>query len=112
VNDEMDSLANPIPTIQSAKHNKMLGISYHALRKMIQRNIEVQHIEQTLNWSEAEIVENYERGGRPFPSCLILGKDTDHRYLHVLVTYPTAEVVTTYEPTMPKWINPRQRSKE
>jgi len=109
VNDEIN-LANPIPTIQSAKHNKGLGISYHALRKMIQRNIEVQHVEQVLNCSKVEILENYQRGERPFPSCLMLGKDTNKRYLHVLVTYPMTEVVTTYEPTMPKWINPRQRS--
>jgi hypothetical protein len=110
VDDAINSLANPIPTIQSAKHNSKLSISYHALRKMIQRDIEVQHIEQVLNCSGVEILENYQQGERPLPACLILGKDIHHRCLHVLVTYPIIEVVTTYEPTMPKWINPRQRS--
>jgi len=107
----METLVNPIPAIQNAKHNGELLFHSYALRRIIERRLELVHIQQALNCSEAEILENYPQVGRPSPECLILGKDGTGRALHVLVAYPQVEVITAYEPTPPKWINPRERGK-
>ena len=105
----MDILENPIPGIQNAKHNGVLLFSSHALTRMMERSIRVDQIEQALNCSEVEIIENYPQIGRPSPDCLILGKDYGGLYMHMVVTYPVTEVINAYEPTPPKWITPRKR---
>lgn len=107
----MDILENPVCGIQNAKHEGKLSFSFHALRKMLERNIRVEQIEQALNSSEVEILENYPQVGRPSPECLIVGKDDSNRYMHVLVAYPQAEVVTAYIPELPWWENERKRGK-
>ncbi len=107
----MDTLSNPIPVIQKAKHSGELLFSYHALRKMIQRQISVDQIEQALDCSGVDIIENYPQIGRPSSECLILGIDRGGKCLHMVVAYPTAEVITAYEPASPKWMTPRQRGK-
>ena len=107
----MNILSNPIPVIQNAKHSGELLFSYHSLRKMIQRQISVDQIEQALDCSGVEIIENYPQIGRPSSECLILGVDRGGKSLHIVVAYPMAEVITTYEPTLPKWITARQRGK-
>ena len=111
IQTEMETFANPIPGIQNAKHNGRLLYHSHALRRIIERRLELVHIQQALNCSEAEILENYPQVGHPSPECLILGIDGTGRALHILVAYPLTEVVTAYEPTPPKWINPRERGK-
>ena len=105
----MDNLANSIPLIQRAKHGGNLQFSSHALLRMFEKSISVERIEQALDCPPVEIIENYPQIGREQPECLILGLDSQGRYIHVLVAYPLVEVVTTYEPTPPKWKTPRQR---
>jgi len=107
----MEAFANPIPEIQNAKHSGRLLYHNYALRRMIERRLELVRIQQALNCPEAEILENYPQVGRPSPECLILGMDGTGRALHILVAYPLAEVITVYEPTAPKWISPRERGK-
>ncbi|MBI2328138.1 MAG: DUF4258 domain-containing protein [Chloroflexi bacterium] len=108
----METFANPIPGIQNAKHNSELLYNAHALRKMIERHLQLEHVKQALNFQEVEMLENYPQVGRPSPECLILGRDETGRVLHILAAYPLAEVITVYEPTPPKWINPRERGKQ
>ncbi len=105
----METFANPIPGILNAKHNGRLLYHSYALKRIIERGLELVHIQQALNCSEVEILENYPQVGRPSPECLILGMDETGKAIHILVAYPLAEVITTYEPTLPKWINPRER---
>lgn len=105
----MNQLDNPIPAIQNAKHDGRLFFTGHALRRMFERYIKVEHVEEALNCSNVELLENYPQTGRPQPECLILGIDGHRRSLHVVVAYPVIEVITTYEPAPPKWNNPRQR---
>ena len=107
----MDTLSNPIPVIQNAKHSGELLFCAHALQKMMQREISVDQIEQVLDCSGVEILEVYPQIGRPSSECLILGVDRGGKSLHIVVAYPMAEVITTYEPTSPKWMTPRQRGK-
>ena len=107
----MDTFTNPIPMIQDAKHNDELLYNGHALRKMIERHLQLEHLRQALNSPEVEILENYPQAGRPSPECLILGRDGTGKMLHILVAYPLVEVITAYEPTPPKWTSPHERGK-
>jgi hypothetical protein len=102
-------LGNPISAIQRAKHAGKLSFSNHALERMLERYIRVEQIEQALNCSSVQIVENYVTTGRQESSCLILGLDDTGVNIHILVAYPSIEVITTYEPTLPRWITPKQR---
>jgi hypothetical protein len=102
-------ISNPIPSIQNAKHSEELYFSYHALARMVQRKISVAQIEQALDCSEVEIVQVYPQNGQHSSEYLILGIDGGKRCLHILVACPINEVITTYEPQAPKWVNPRQR---
>jgi hypothetical protein len=105
----LETLENPISVIQQAKHGVGLLYNGHALLRLIQRNITTEQIEQALNCHDVEIIRNYPRTGRLCAECLILGKERGGKHLHILVAYPTIEVITAYEPTPPKWINPRDR---
>ena len=105
----MESLENPIPTMQQFKHDIGLLYHSHALLRMIQRDITTEQIEQALDNSKVEIIRNYPRAGRPCPEYLILGEDESGRSLHILTAYPMVEVITAYEPVPPKWVNPRER---
>ncbi len=107
----MESFANPLPEIQNAKHNGELLYHSYALKRMLERHLTLEQIKQALDSSEAEILENYPQIGRASPECLILGVDEAGKAIHILVAYPLAEVITTYEPTPPKWISLRERGK-
>jgi len=104
-------MENPIPLIKNAKHDGEILYCYHALLKMSERQLKVDQIEQALNSQEVEVLEIYPQIGRPSPECLILGKNGGERFLHILVAYPNIEVITTYEPKPPKWLNPWEREK-
>ncbi len=107
----MDSLDNPIPDIQTTKHNEGLFFCYHALEKMFSRRITVEQVEQALDCSEVEILENYPPIGLPSSHYLIMGVETDGKCLHIVAAYPVIEITTVYEPKPPKWITPRERRK-
>jgi hypothetical protein len=105
-----EELGNPIPKIQTAKHSGRLQFSDHALSRMIERGISVQRVEEALDCSSVDIIENYyPSSGRTTTACLILGVDGSGTYLHVVVAYPIVEVFTSYEPLPPYWSTPRIR---
>jgi len=108
----MGTLENPLPNIEDAKHNGQLRYCSHALQRMIERGFRVAQIETALNCTDVQVIENYPEVGRPSPECLILGVDGNGKFIHVLVAYPIAEVITVYEPTLPKWKNPKERNRK
>jgi hypothetical protein len=107
----MESFTNPIPDIQDAKHKDELLYNSYALRRMLQRDLSVDCVKEALDCPSVEILENYPKIGRPSPECLMLGVDDTGKAVHILVAYPVAEVITAYEPTLPRWVNPRERAK-
>lgn len=107
----MEPLKNPLPNIEDAKHDGKLQYCGYALRRMIERGFRTEQIETALNWADVEVLENYPQAGRPSPECLILGRDGTGKFIHILVAYPVAEVITVYEPTLPKWKNHRERNR-
>lgn len=58
------------------------------------------------------VIEEY-KGDKPFPSCLIHGKDKRGRHIHSVWAYSKehdiAVVITAYIPDPAKWINYKKR---
>ena len=70
--------------------------SDHAVKRMIQRSIDRNEIEETVNCGE--IIEEYP-DDKYSPSCLILGQTISKRNLHVQLSLPPKVVIiTAYEP--------------
>ena len=63
-----------------------------------------------------EIIENYPSDQRPFPSCLIYGKNVYGEPIHSVWAYDAenqrAFLVTVYRPDPTRWINWRERRKK
>lgn len=80
---------------------KPLVFRVHAIQRMAQRAIDVEHVRQALD--TGEIIEDYP-DDHPYPSTLILGW-IGSRPLHVVVaTSPTKRIViTVYEPDPSRW---------
>jgi Domain of unknown function (DUF4258) len=80
-------------------------ISKHAVDQTIIRRISVSEIREAI--SNGEIIENYPED-KYGPSCLIHGKTTGGRPIHVQCSYPSRQVlkiITVYEPDPERWIN-------
>ncbi len=108
----MTTYTNPIAGIQDAKHGDELAIHPYGLRRILERGLTVEGIYQALDCQEAEMVGHWPMVGRPSAHCLIFGVDDSGKDLHILVAYPESGlIITAYEPTLPKWVNPRERVK-
>ena len=81
--------------------------SDHAVKRMIQRSIDRNEIEEAVHYGE--IIEEYP-DDKYSPSCLLFGQTTAKRNLHVQVSLPPKVViVTVYEPDISQWIDCRTR---
>ena len=87
-----------IERIQSYYKNDTLIISKHALERIRERHISVTEIGQCLE--SGMIIEQYPDDW-PFPSCLIYGKTSNGRILHIVVSEEDeggGRIITAYEP--------------
>lgn len=77
-------------------------ISEHAAMRFRQRRLKVKDIRCAVN--NGEIIEQYPEDF-PFPSCLILGKTTDEKILHVVMSDEgrMSRIITAYYPDSDKW---------
>ncbi len=85
--------------------------SKHAVDQSILREISVQEIVDVL--MTGEIIEDYPND-KYGPSCLIFGKTTQERPVHIHCSYPTRElikIITLYEPDPALWIDFKIRRK-
>jgi hypothetical protein len=81
--------------------------SDHSVKRMIEKSVDRHEVEEVV--LEGEVIEEYPED-KYSPSCLIYGKTSKGRYLHVQISYPPAVVViTTYEPDPEEWIDGRVR---
>lgn len=81
--------------------NKVI-ISEHADMRFKQRNIKIKDIRYAIN--NGKIIEKYPED-TPYPSCLILGKTMDGRYMHIVLSDEgdLSRVITAYFPDSEKW---------
>ena len=82
--------------------NDAVLISDHAAMRFRQRGLKVKDIRCAVN--NGEIIEQYP-DDFPFPSCLILGKTSDGRYIHVVMSDEgnISRIITAYNPDYEKW---------
>ncbi len=83
-------------------------MTHHAVLEAADEGISADEIRETI--LGGMIVEDYpdERRG---PCCLVSGKTTAGRDLHVVVTTVRSPVriITVYEPLPPRWVTPTER---
>ena len=81
--------------------------SDHSAKRMIEKSVDRHEVEGVV--LGGEIIEEYPCD-KYSPSCLIYGKTSKGRNLHVQISYPPVVVViTTYEPDPEEWVNGRVR---
>jgi len=81
----------------------------HAVDQSMVRRISVQEVREM--FTSAEVIEDYP-DDKYGPSCLIFGKTSAGRPLHIQCSYPPRpiiKVVTLYEPDPTRWIDFRLR---
>ena len=83
--------------------------SRHAFRRVVERNISEQEIQEA--GANAEVIEDYP-DDRYSPSGLCLGFTAAGRPLHFQVSYAESDltkIITIYEPDPNEWIDHRKR---
>ena len=80
----------------------------HCLNRINQRNIEIKDIKNAVN--TGKIIEYYD-ADYPYPSCLILGRDTKGKTIHIVCgkSEETIYMITAYYPDMTKWNEDRRK---
>lgn len=83
--------------------------SRHALKRVVERNINDQEIRQA--GARATVIEDYP-DDKYSPSCLLLGFTQAGRPLHLQVSLADTDlvrIITIYEPDPNEWVNYSQR---
>jgi len=81
--------------------------SDHAIKRMIERNIERTEVEEAIHGGT--IIEEYP-DDKYSPSCLIYGQTLVKRDLHIQASLPPKVVIVTiYEPDPSEWVEYRVR---
>jgi hypothetical protein len=82
-------------------------ISLHAIERALEREIWKEDIEYAI--IHGEIIEMYD-DDKPYPSCLIYGKDKKGKPLHVVCAFsPIIKLITVYYPEENRWIDYKRR---
>ena len=91
-----------IINLRSYFENDEVLISDHVAMRFRQKGLKVKNIRFVVN--NGEIIEQYP-DDYPFPSCLILGKTIDGKYIHVVMSDEgkMSKVITAYYPDPNKW---------
>ncbi len=90
-----------IRTIQEKILHGNYRFSDHAIKRMIQRNIERSEVEEAVH--SGTIIEEYP-DDKYSPSCLICGQTHTNRDLHIQISLPPKVIIVTiYEPDPCEW---------
>lgn len=98
-----------IKKIRKAFRENRYEYSLHAVDQSILRYIIRKEILEAIE--NGEIIEDYPED-KFGPSCLIYGKTSLERPLHVQCSYPTRpkiKIITVYEPDPEEWIDFKKR---
>ena len=83
--------------------------SKHAVDQSFIRRISVQEVREAIAYGG--VIENYPED-KYGPSCLIYGRTTGGRPIHVQCSYPSRpliKIITVYEPDPDRWIDFKER---
>ncbi|MDE3000747.1 MAG: DUF4258 domain-containing protein [Gemmatimonadota bacterium] len=85
-------------------------ITHHAMEEAANDRLNLEEIFHALN--NGEIIEYY-LDDRPYPSCLIYGRNVDGEPIHSVWAYnennQMATLITVYRPNPARWIGWRDR---
>ncbi len=86
-------------------------VTEHAAERFRQRGIRIKDIRMAV--ISGEIIEDYPED-YPFPSCLICGKGSDDKIIHVCMSDEgeSSRIITAYYPDPTKWSNDLKTRKE
>jgi hypothetical protein len=100
-----------ISDLQNLCHDKSIAITKHAKNRLIERIITVDNIKNAIR--TGEIIKQYEYD-KPFPSCLLLGKTEQNKFIHVVASIGDEflHVITAYYPDETEWENDFKTRKE
>lgn len=89
-------------TLQKYYEWDKVYITEHAADRFRQRGIKAKDVRNAV--LTGEIIEQYS-DDVPFPSCLILGKTLDNRWIHVVMSDEgsSSRIITAYYPDKDKW---------
>jgi hypothetical protein len=101
--------------IQDCFRTERLYYSKHARDEMeAEESGEIEDEEVFEAVSSGKIIENYPED-EPYPSCLIYGKTSKNRPLHVVCAHSDDDkltiIVTAYQPNPERWIDFSRRNK-
>ena len=91
-----------IKTLQSYYTEDKVLMTQHSSERCRQRGIKIKDIRHAI--MDGEIIEQYP-DDYPFPSCLILGKTSDGKLIHVVMSDEgkMSRIITAYYPDPEKW---------
>jgi hypothetical protein len=96
-------MGKTIDQIQQALINKVFRYSRHAIEQRVNRHISNQEVEEAIN--SGEIIEEYPHD-KYGPSCLIYGRTSEKRPLHIQCSLSSPMVIiTVYEPDPLQWLD-------
>ena len=100
-----------IDKIKQLINDGKLRWTNHITIRLLQRNISQEDIENAL--LNGEIIESYE-DDYPFPSCLILGINKSHEFIHIVCgsNGDSLWLITAYYPDESEWENDFKTRKE
>ena len=91
--------------------NDAVFVTEHAAERHRQRGISSKDVRIAVE--NGEIIEQYP-DDYPFPSCLILGRDQNGRFLHICMSDEgsASRIITAYYPDLEKWSDDLKTRKE
>ena len=83
------------------RQNKLRWTS-HIMMRILQRGISIDDVKKAI--CNGEIIEEYPND-YPYPSCLLLGDNSNGKFLHVVIGFGEDELwlITAYKPSAEKW---------
>ena len=91
-----------IEALQAMNQPEHIAITEHARLRLWERGITAEDIISSI--ASGEIIRQYE-DDKPFPSCLLLGRNTGGRHIHVVVSHDDEFIylITAYYPDLNVW---------
>jgi hypothetical protein len=98
-----------IDQVREALKSKVFRYSRHAIEQRVNRHIYHEEIAEAID--SGEVIEEYPHD-KYGPSCLIFGRTSQNRPLHIQCSLSSPMVIiTVYEPDPLKWLDYKIRRK-
>ncbi|HNT36809.1 MAG TPA: DUF4258 domain-containing protein [bacterium] len=94
--------------LQQQAFTDSIRVTVHGHQEMVAEEIAYQDVREAL--LTCEVIEDYPDHQRG-PCCLVCGRTSSGRFLHVVctTTLKVIVIITVYEPKLPKWPTPFER---